>query len=439
MSDARISSDASPFLRFFSKFVSGSYPLFAAAAAALLWANISPHTYHAVWHAELTISIGSFQIAKSLAHWIDEALMTIFFFVVGLEIKREFLVGDLSSPKQAALPIAAAIGGMVLPAAIYASLNAGTDAIDGWGIAMATDIAFSLAILGLLGKKIPIGLKLFLSAFAIADDLGAVAVIAAFYTPTIHWVYFFWALGFMMLLLIANRLWIRHTLVYVVLGLGLWFAILGSGIHATVAGVLVAMFIPARGKYDTDTFVETVSSELNNITCLEDGCGFSILMNRDHLNAVQNIAIACEAVETPMQRLEHGLQAWVAFAILPLFALANAGLVLGGLDIGSAALHPVTVGIVLGLVLGKPLGITLCALLSVWLLKTQLPQGVGWHHMIGTGFLGGIGFTMSLFIGGLSFTQPDYREFAKLGVLAASLASGILGYLILRMPAKKTG
>jgi NhaA family Na+:H+ antiporter len=436
MSDTRIPGDAGPFQRFLRKFVSGSYPLFAAAAAALLWANLSPHTYHAVWHTELTISFGTFQIAKSLAHWIDEALMTLFFFVVGLEIKREFLVGGLSSPKQAALPIAAAVGGMLVPAAIYVSLNAGTEALNGWGIAMATDIAFSLAILGLLGKKIPIGLKLFLSAFAIADDLGAVAVIAAFYTPAIKWIYLTSALGFMILLFAANRLWIRHTLVYVVLGAGLWFSVMGSGVHATVAGVLVAMFIPARGKYDTDTFVKTVNAELDKITCQEDGCGFSILMNRQHLDAVQNMAIACEAVETPLQRLEHGLQAWVAFAVLPLFALANAGLALGGLDMGSAVLHPVTLGIVLGLVIGKPLGITLFAYLSVKLFKAQLPQSVRWRHMLGTGFLGGIGFTMSLFISGLSFSQADFSQFAKLGILTASLASGIFGYLILRAPAQ---
>lgn len=431
-----LSGDISPFQRFFKRFVSGSYPLFIAAAAAVIWANISAHTYHEVWHTKLAISLGPFQFAKTLAHWIDEALMTIFFFIVGLEIKREFLVGGLSSPKQAVLPIAAALGGMLVPAAIYAAFNAATASARGWGVPMATDIAFSLAILGLLGKRIPFSLKIFLSAFAIADDLGAVAVIAVFYTPSINWSYLIGACGFVLLLFAANRLWIRQSLVYVIIGIGLWFVVLRSGVHATVAGVLLAMFIPARGKYDTDTFVKTVKAELDTIACQQDSCGFSILMNRAHLNAVQNIELACEAVETPLQRLEHGLQTWVAFVVLPLFALANAGLVLGGLDVQAAAFHPVTLGIVLGLVLGKPVGITLFSYLAVKLMGAHLPPGVRWRHMVGTGCLGGIGFTMSLFISGLSFRLPDFGEFAKLGVLTASLASAIAGYLILRISAK---
>ncbi|NNF98627.1 MAG: Na+/H+ antiporter NhaA [Desulfobacteraceae bacterium] len=432
--DNRTKKVTNPFQRFFGHFVSGSYPLFAAAAAALVWANFEPHSYHGVWHADVAISVGPFQMVKSLAHWIDEALMTIFFFVVGLEIKREFLVGGLATPKQAMLPIAAAVGGMLIPAALYALFNAGTETGNGWGIPMATDIAFSLAILGLLGTRVPFGLKLFLSAFAIADDLGAVLVIAVFYTASIQWSYFMVAAVFVLLLAAANRLWIRWTIVYVVLGTGLWFAILGSGVHATVAGVLVAFFIPARGKYDTDTFVETVKNELDVIACEQNSCGFTILLNRGHLNAVQNIELACEAVETPLQRLEHGLQSWVALVILPLFALANAGLVLSGLDIKTAFLQPVTLGIETGLILGKPLGVFLFTFLAAKLFKASLPENVTWRHILGAGCLGGIGFTMSLFISGLSFQQPEISEYAKLGILTASVISGIAGYLILRSP-----
>jgi NhaA family Na+:H+ antiporter len=424
--------DTNQFQRFFQRFVSGSYPLLAAAAAALIWANISPHTYHGVWHTKLAVSIGSLDFAKTLAHWIDEALMTLFFFTVGLEIKREFLVGGLSSLKQAVLPIAAAIGGMLIPALIYSAFNAHAIASHGWGIPMATDIAFSLAILGLLGRRIPLSLKIFLSAFAIADDLGAVVVIAVFYTPAINWPYFYSAACFVILLAAANRLWIRWSLVYVILGLGLWICIMGSGIHATVAGVVVALFIPARGKYDTDTFLQTVRTQLNAIECEADSCGFSILMNRTHLNAVQNIELACEAVETPLQQLEHGLESWIAYVVLPLFALANAGLVLKGLNPAATVLHPITVGIEAGLFFGKPVGIILFTYFAVRFMGADLPSGANWRHIVGIGFLGGIGFTMSLFISGLSFQQPEFSEYARLGILVASFASGLTGFLVLK-------
>ncbi len=422
-----------PFQVFFQRFVSGSYPLFAAAAAAMIWANVAPEHYEHVWHSELSISLGPVHIAKSLAHWIDEALMTLFFFVVGLEIKREILVGGLSSPKQAILPISAAVGGMIIPAAIYALLNAGSVTASGWGIPMATDIAFSLGILGLLGTRIPLDLKIFLSAFAIADDMGAVLVIALFYTPEIVWSNLAIAGLFMVLLFITNRLWIRATLIYIILGLGLWAAIMGSGVHATVAGVLLAMFIPARGKFDTDTFLRTIHAQLGSFECEPGHCGYSILLNRTHMNAVEGIEHACHAVETPLQRLEHTLEPWIAYLVLPLFALANSGLLLGGLDWNTAVYHPITLGIVLGLVVGKPVGIFLFTFTAVKLMKTSLPQRVGWQHLAGVGFLGGIGFTMSLFISGLSFSRADFDDYAKLGIITASILSGMIGYLVLRM------
>jgi len=422
-----------PFQRFFQKIVHGSYPLFLATVIALVWANVSPHSYHDLWHKEFSIALGHFQISKSLVHWIDEALMSLFFFTVGLEIKREFLVGGLSSPKQAILPIAAAAGGMIVPAIIYGIFNYGTDTAHGWGVPMATDIAFSLAILSALGARIPLGLKLFLTAFAIADDLGAVVVIALFYTKSIVWSSLGVSVLFLLGLAVANRLWIRSTLVYVILGLGLWYAVLSSGIHATVAGVIVAMFIPARGKYDTDTFLKTVSKNLHAFDCESDSCGYSILLNRTHLNAVQAIDLACRDVETPLQRLEHSLQSWIAYVVLPLFALANSGLTVKSIDISSAMLHPVTLGIMLGLVLGKPVGISLFTFLSVRVLRTPLPSGVNWRHIIGAGLLGGIGFTMSLFISGLSFVKPELLDVSKLGILAGSIVSALAGYIVLSL------
>ena len=422
-----------PFQRFFKKIVRGSVPLFFAAFLALIWANLSAASYHHVWHTELTLSFGHLQITKSLIHWIDEAFMTVFFFTVGLEIKREVLVGELASPKRALLPIAAASGGMLFPAGIYMTLNYSTPAAHGWGIPMATDIAFSLAVLAIIGTRIPMGLKVFLSAFAIADDLGAVFVIALFYTQSIVWEYLLICILFLVGLAVANFLWIRWPLVYALLGLGIWFAILGSGIHATVTGIVVAAFIPAKGKYDTDTFIRTCKAHLKRFECEPGACGYSILLNPVHLNAVHDINVACVDVETPLQRLEYSLHPWIAFMILPLFALANSGLNLNGLDISAAMAHPVTLGVMLGLVLGKPLGISLFTYLAFKTLKVPLPSGVSWSQIVGASILGGIGFTMSLFISGLSFSSADFIGFSKLGIILGSLVSGALGLVILSL------
>ncbi len=428
------------FERFFEKVVRGSYPLFFTALLALLWANVFSASYHSLWHAELTISLGHFQITRSLVHWIDEALMTLFFFTVGLEIKRELLVGELASFKRALLPIAAALGGMLLPAAIYAAFNYGTPTAKGWGIPMATDIAFSLAVLAILRNKVPLGLRVFLSAFAIADDLGAVLVIALFYTQEIVWQYLLVSGLFLVGLALVNRLWIRWTFVYALLGIGVWFFILGSGVHATVAGVLVAMFIPAKARYDTDTFLRQVKSYTEQFECEPGSCGYTILLNQEHLQAVQAIEEACHDVETPLQRFEHGLQPWVSFLVLPLFALANAGLVLEQLHVTDAITHPVTLGVTLGLVLGKPIGISLFTYLASRTMKAPLPSGIRWSHIFGVGMLGGIGFTMSLFISGLSFSTAEFAELSKLGIIMGSLVSAVLGLLLLSLikaPLKK--
>ncbi|MBW1900992.1 MAG: Na+/H+ antiporter NhaA, partial [Deltaproteobacteria bacterium] len=370
------------------------------------------------------------KITKSLIHWIDEALMCLFFFTVGLEIKREILVGELATIKKVLLPVAAALGGMLVPAAIYMAFNYNTPCAKGWGIPMATDIAFSLAALAILGSRIPFGIKIFLSAFAIADDLGAVLVLALFYAQSIAWECLLIATLFLAALALANYLWIRWTSVYAILGVGMWFCILCSGVHATIAGVLVALFIPAKGKYDTHTLIEKIRASIDTIEC-SDGCGYTILLNKDHQNAVHNIELACHEIETPLQRLGYGLQPWVTFLVLPLFALGNSGIVFHDINLSQDLTHPITLGIVLGLVLGKPLGISLFTFLAVKILKTPLMTGIYWHHIIGAGILGGIGFTMSLFISGLSFSIPEYANLSRLGILMASIISGTLGVVVL--------
>ncbi|MCP4669187.1 MAG: Na+/H+ antiporter NhaA [Deltaproteobacteria bacterium] len=425
-----------PFQRFFKKAVGGSYPLFAATLLAFAWANFSPHTYHSLWHTELSISFGDLQITKSLVHWIDEALMALFFFTVGLEIKREILVGELASPKRALLPIAAAIGGMMVPASIYLLFNYGAVSARGWGIPMATDIAFSLAVLAIVGRRIPFGLRIFLSAFAIADDLGAVLVIAIFYTKSIAWNYLLFSTFFFAGLAVANMLWIRWTLVYALLGSGLWFAFLGSGIHATVAGVMVAMFIPARGKYDTITFLEKIKGYLEHFECEPDSCGHTVLLNQKHLNDIRSIEEASHHVQTPLQRLEYNLHPWISMAVLPLFALANAGLVLKGVEIAETVFHPVTLGIALGLILGKPIGIFGFTYFAATIFRTPLTSGVTWSHILGASMLGGIGFTMSLFISGLSFSSAPFLELSKLGILLGSLISAVAGIIVLSLGKK---
>lgn len=421
------------FQNFFNTISNGGFLLILAAAVAFIWSNINPEGYSHFWHQDLSINIGGAVLSHSLAHWVNDALMTLFFFTVGLEIKREMLVGGLSEPKKAALPVAAAIGGMIVPAAIYFIFNGTGDSSSGWGIPMATDIAFSLAILSTLGKRVPFGIRLFLTAFAIADDLGAILVIALFYTPTIHISYLGAALVICAGLFILNRFWVRNTLVYIIMGVILWFMVAHSGLHATITGVVLAMFIPAKSRYNTDLFLEMVRERLEQIRCKDGDCGYTIMLNRAHLEAVQAIDTACNKVETPLQKMEHAMEPWIAYLILPLFALANAGVVMAELDMQVAMSHPVTLGVAIGLAFGKPLGITLFTWLATRILRVNLIDGVTWLMIVGVGFLGGIGFTMSLFIAALSFSVPVYQEYAKMGIIIGSIASALFGYILLRI------
>jgi len=375
--------------------------------------------------------VGDFSISHSLREWIDEGLMSIFFFIVGLEIKREVLVGELATLKKAFFPVAAAIGGMLVPAAIYIIFNHGEETAHGWGIPMATDIAFALGAIFVLRNRVPLSLRIFLSAFAIADDIGAVLVIALFYTQEIVAHYFVISLILVLCIAAANFFGVRETLPYGLLGLLLWFAILGSGLHATVAGIVVAAFIPAKGLYNTDQFLQKTQSYLSEFQCPPDGCGFSVMQNERHRNAILSIELACHNSETPLQRLEHALHPWVAFGVIPLFALVNAGLTFGGMNLVEVFTSPVTLGITLGLFLGKPIGVTLFAFLAVMSGLASLPSGARWSHILGAGFLGGIGFTMSLFISGLSFPTHEMQDFAKIGIILGSCLSGLVGLILL--------
>jgi len=417
-----------PFQRFAQKEAASSILLIVATIIALIWSNSDiGKTYHSFLHTDISFTFGQFHLKNTLLHWINDGLMALFFFTVGLEIKREFLVGELAAPKKALLPVIAALGGMIVPGLVYAALNIGSSTIHGWGIPVATDIAFALGAIAVFSRRLPPGLKIFLAAFAIADDLGAVVIIAIFYTKTIVWSYLFICLFLILCLAVANFFWIRWTIVYALLGLAIWFFVLGSGIHPTIAGVVVSLFVPARGKYDTDRFLKNAKNTIDRFECEEQSCGFSILLNEDHLNAVHDLEMACRDVETPLQRLLHALHPWVAFLILPIFAMANTGLIFRGMVFSEVISNPVILGIVFGLVVGKPIGILLFSYLSVKTGIASLPQEVRWSHILGGAMLGGIGFTMSLFLSELSFTDPHIIDDARIAILTGSILSAVFG------------
>lgn len=405
--------------------------LFVFTLAAIVWSNSRwSDSYEEWWHTTLSFGFGTFIFSKSLLHWINDGLMTVFFFVVGLEIKREILIGELSSFRKAMLPFVAAVGGMAIPALIYVGFTRGTPAVSGWGIPMATDIAFSLGVLTLLGKRVPIQLKIFLTAFAIVDDIGAVIVIAFFYASSIVWGHLAIA-GFVLILLVcANWLGVRHLLLYTVLGVILWLAFLESGIHATVAGVLLAMTIPARLNLNKRKFLKKSHSLLEQLEEDNPKQVTSDSEERDQ-SSVRDLGQVNEDFESPLRRFEHALHPWVIFVIMPLFAFANAGVRFEE-GFGSLIADAVPLGVFLGLVLGKQIGITLFSWLAVKSRIASLPSLVTWRDIYGVAWLGGIGFTMSLFIAGLAFGDSPLMAESKVGIYAASLVAGVGGLLILR-------
>jgi len=419
-----------PFETFFALESASGILLLVAAATALVWAN-SPWSasYFQLWETQLGFAAGPTGLSKSLHHWINDGLMAVFFFVVGLELKREVLAGELASPRKAALSIVGAIGGMAVPALLYALLNGGGEGGAGWGIPMATDIAFALGVLALLGSRVPVALKVFVTAVAIVDDLGAVLVIAFFYTASLSTTALTLAAAAMGVLLLLNAADVRRPLAYLCFGTVLWLALLQSGVHATIAGVLAALTIPARRHIDAPEYLRRVRAYLREFEVeLLRGAGVPTADQRDAVNAIER---ASEALGTPAARLEHALHPLVAYLIVPLFALANAGVRLSP-DLTMVTGSPVTLGVLLGLFLGKPVGILGASWLAVRFHVAELPDNVGWRQLAGVGILCGIGFTMSLFIATLAFDPvPALLDQAKVGVLAASLLAGTIGGAVL--------
>ncbi|MDP2848913.1 MAG: Na+/H+ antiporter NhaA [Humidesulfovibrio sp.] len=420
----------SPFNRFFKTSAAGGLLLMACTAAAMIWAN-SPFgdSYARLQDVHLTVGAGKSELSLSLLHWVNDGLMAVFFFVVGLEIKREILAGELSSARKALLPIAAAVGGMVVPAAVYLAFTWGTGNERGWGVPMATDIAFTLGVLSLLGRRIPASLKVFLTALAIADDIGAVLIIALFYGGQLNLPALALGLALLAGMAGANALGVRRTVVYFLLGAAAWLCFYNSGVHATVAGVLAAMTIPARSRMGVGEMLEKSRRLLDQLKNEHHGGN---MLGSDRLHKiVLTLRKACQDAETPLQRLDARLHPWVAFAIMPVFALANGGVALSG-DVLSALSSPLSLGVGLGLALGKPVGVCLATLAMIRLgLSPKLP-GVTSRHLLGAGCLAGIGFTMSIFVAGLAFPGPQQTDLAKLGILSGSLISALAGWAVLR-------
>ncbi|MHB9003599.1 MAG: Na+/H+ antiporter NhaA, partial [Coriobacteriia bacterium] len=401
--------------------VAGSLVLLVMAIAALVLANSPLHeAFDDLWHTYLGIHVDGFVFEQSLLHWIDDGLMAIFFFVVGLEIKREIIVGELSSVRKATLPILAALGGMIGPAVIYALVNMGGEGARGWGIPMATDIAFALGVLAILGSRIPANLKVFLAALAIVDDIGAVIVIAAFYTSEIFWGWLLVGLGIMVFIVVLNMLGVESPIPYAFAGTAVWFCFLNSGVHATIAGVLVAFAIPSKARMLPLEFVEWARVKLEEISTY-DVPGEHVLTSNAQQHCAQEIQAEARWIQAPLQRMEHALLPVSTFVILPLFGLANAGVRIAGYDFLELILEPVSIGIILGLVLGKQIGIYAMSRLAVGLGLADLPEGVTWRHVYGASLLGGIGFTMSLFISGLAFRAGILQAEAKMAIIVASL------------------
>ena len=415
------------FQQFFKTEAAGGLLLLASACAAMVAANSGwADSYHGLWATTVTIGAAGHELSLTVHQWINDGLMAIFFLLVGLEVKREALAGELSSPRQAALPIAAAIGGMVVPMLVYLMASGGGIAQRGWAVAMATDIAFALGALAMVAPRAPGGLKIFLAALAIVDDIGAVLVIALFYTGQIAGQAVILAGLCTVVLIVLNRLGIRTLAPYLLTGIALWFFVHESGVHATIAGVVLAMAIPVRTRINAAEYSAQARNLLEAFDRTETG-DLLVLTSKGQQEAIFAIGRANLQVLSPLLRLEHTLHGLSAFVVMPLFAFSNAGVTLSGLNVDR-----VTLAVFLGLVIGKPLGITAASLAAVRARVAGLPQGVNWTALHGCGWLGGIGFTMSLFIATLAFEGTPFLASAKVGILAASAFAGIVGATLVR-------
>jgi len=418
----------STFQDFFASSTAGGIVILVFTAIAMLWINAPWHeSYEHFIHAPVNFQVFSLVLNFSFAHFVNDALMVIFFVAVGLEIKRELLVGELSSAKRAMLPMIGAVFGMIGPAVIYLLFNGGTDAARGWGTPVATDIAFTLGILALVGPRVPLGLKVFLAALAIVDDLLSVLVIALFYSSSLNVEMLVWAAVITGILYIGNRMGVQSIKYYVILGIALWVCVLSSGIHATIAGVVLAMTIPAKRKLNGPAFFTAARALVDEVLRRPD-------VDDDEatqMDAVHDLEKLAESVQTPLHRIEHALQPYVAFIIMPVFALVNAGVAIDTTLVGSLA-SPVSLGIALGLFLGKQIGVTLGVWASVKLGVAILPQNTSMAQIYGVSLLCGIGFTMALFVANLAFIDPAHLNAAKMSILVGSTISAITGMIVLR-------
>ena len=425
-----------PLVRFSQVEAASGIVLLVAAVVALIWAN-SPwaDTYFSLLDQHLTVDFMGFHLDESLLHLINDGLMTIFFFVVGLEVKRELVLGDLRDPRAAALPVLAALGGMAFPALIYLWFNAGTAASSGWGIPMATDIAFAIGVVALLGSRVPSGAKLFLLAVAIADDIGAITVIAIFYTSDLDLTHLLAAVCGLVVVWVAGRLGVRALWFYVPVAFVIWYFMLESGVHATLAGVALGFLTPARPMYRPREFDERARAILDQYpvegpdeTETQEHTDHEVLLLSD---------IANEAV-SPLSRLEHRLVTWASFGVVPLFALANAGVDFRGVSIVEALTTPIALGVSVGLVVGKVVGISAASYGAVKLGLGKLPPATTWGHIVGLSAVAGIGFTVALFVAGLAFTDPDVTDLAKVGIFSGSIVAGIIGSIALSRVGRRT-
>jgi Na+:H+ antiporter, NhaA family len=420
-----------PVHTFISRQVSGGILILVMTVLALVWANsVWSGWYEMFWSTEFTIGARGQTLDKPLHFWINEGLMTFFFFVIGLEIKREFLVGELASFRKAVMPITAALGGMAAPAIIFYFMNPAGIAAKGWAVPIATDIAFTMGVLTILGARVPRSLTVFVAALAIADDLAAVAVIALFYTTEISAFHLALTGALVLVLVIINVLGYHSPLPYLVVGCFVWLAVYLSGVHSTVAGILVALTIPARAKSDTDSFIRRARALLDKFQC-DAPCGYSVYTNFRHQETVSQIESLCLGVAPPLLRIERLLTPWVVFIVVPLFALANAGVHLDWDLLANAFGSRPTLGVFLGLVLGKQIGIFSFSWIAIRLAIAEKPAGASWLQIYGCAILCGIGFTMSIFIADLAFAQTVFLNLTKIGILSASAVSLILGLLVL--------
>lgn len=412
-------SVAQPVQRFLRVEASGGIVLLVAVVVALVWAN-SPwsESYRDLWATELTFDLGGRIVAEDLRHWVNDGLMTLFFFVIGLEIKQELTTGGLSSIKAAAVPALGAVGGMVVPALVYLALNAGGPGAGGWGIPMATDVAFAVGVLALLGRRVPGELKVLLLGLAIVDDIGAIAVIAAFYSDGLHGWWLAGAAAGLIVVAVARRIGVRFLPIYVAVGTAVWFATFQSGVHATLAGVALGLLTPARpflSRVEADRIADELSADVD-VTASE----------------VRQITARVREAVPVTERLGNLLHPWTSFVVVPLFALANAGVAISADSLADAVSSPITSGVAVGLVVGKLVGVAGAILLAVRLGVGRLPGAITPRHIVGMAAVAGIGFTVSLFVAGLAFDDPALTDQAKIGVLVASALAAALGTLILR-------